>query len=332
MSAPDVTTAVGTEPPARHGNPEGKPISSADLRRQIATAEASIPALTDAAAAAGLASYGAPGDAALRHAADTAMSALQAAQDELTRLRIALPAAEQNEAANAETRATADRQRQKDKLIREQDRVFVQWNKETDYIDEKSSALDAAIGDRDELIRLLDTAEIKVSVLLENIASANHRRDGLADEHLDLEERIAATPVTTEEVEAHEAREQVAREAEAAEKLRLLNEATDRELIESYDNAIVEVSAPYTRNGAGWATCRNGEMARMPRHRVATHERDMAEAVAWIGRQEDERLERARRQDELFERNRKLDQRDNDEPTVADFLAAQKFNRENGGV
>jgi hypothetical protein len=259
------------------------------------------------------------------------MSALQAAQQELTRLRIALPAAEQQEAATAETLATTQRQKAKDRLIREQDCVFVQWNKETDYIDEKSSALDAAIGDRDELRRLLDTAEIKVSVLLENIASANHRRDGLADEHLDLEERIAATPVTTEEVEAHEAREQAARDAARAARLAKLTEETDQQLRDLYDNEVVETPAPYTRNGASWATCRPGETIRLPRHRVATHERDMAEAVAWIDRQEDEFQARQRREEQRQERNRKIDQRD--EPTAAEIMAAAKaYNVAHGGV
>ena len=147
-----------------------------------------------------------------------------------------------------------------------------------------------------------------------------------------LDAQIAAFPVTAAEVEAKEAARLAAEQAEAAERLRQLTEETDNQLIEIYDNAVVEVSAPYHRHGGGWATCSPGETIRLPRHRVAAHERDMAEAVAWIGRQEDERLERARREEERFDRNRKLDQRD-DEPTAAEIMAAAKaYNVAHGGV
>jgi hypothetical protein len=335
----DAASVFGGETPDANVSAAGddhearKPaVSSAALRAQIEAIEATLADLTNTAALAGLASYGAPDNLALRHDVDAAMAALQSANGELERLRLALPAAEQQEAANAGASAAAERQRAKDRLLRERDRLQRLADIEAAKGCDAYEALPAAEAELADLEHQRQNQQVAVDVLLDRFHNASDHNLEYTAQVAAIDAQIAAFPVTAEEVAADEAAQQVARDAEAAERLADLTAETDRQLREIYANELIEVPAPYTRTGASWATGRPGEMARMPRHRVAAHERDMAEAVAWIGRQEAERLERARREEQRQERNRAITLRDNDEPTAADFLAAQKFNRENGGV
>jgi hypothetical protein len=237
---------------------EAPAVSSAALREQVAAIEATLPALTDAAAAAGLASYGAPDNLALRHDADAAMAALQSANGELERLRLALPAAEQNEAADAETRATAERQRQKDRLIRDRDRLFTLADAEYTKYEVAVGELPDAEAKLADLEHQRQNQQVVVDVLIE-------RRDNAVDHCCEYTEQVAALdaqiadfPVTAAEVDAKEAAERAAREAEAAERLRILEEQTDRELREihaaaalAHDAELVPVT-PFRMAPGGW--------------------------------------------------------------------------------
>lgn len=139
MSTPDVTTAVGTEPPARHDVAPSS-CSSAALRRQIEATEVAIPGLHDVVSRTALASYSRPDDADARREADQALASLRDASDRLQQLNAAAELAERHEAANAETLATAERQRQKDRLLRERDRLFT-------LADAEYTKYEAAVGE-----------------------------------------------------------------------------------------------------------------------------------------------------------------------------------------
>lgn len=226
--------------------------ASASLRAQIAEIEAALPGLTDIAATAGARSYGSPDDTGLRQAADQAMAALQAAQQELDRLRIALPAASAAEADAAEAIATAKRQREKDGLVRGLDRIFARWSAETDAQEVDQAKLtdeDAALVEAE---RVWQDATLRVEVRRERIASRQNRIGDLADQHLDLEQRIAAFPVTVAEIQAAEAARLAAEAAELAAAQRRFDEATAAELARLADAEMVEVGT------SQWQLSRSG--------------------------------------------------------------------------
>ena len=307
-------------------------VSSADLRRQIAAIEASLPGLHDAVSLTALATYAKPDDADARREADQALASLRDASDRLQQMNAAAALAEQQEAATAETLATAERHRQKDRLIRDRDRLQRLADIEAEKGCDAYEALPAAEAKLADLERQWRDQQVVVDVLLDRFHNASDHNLEYAEQVAALDAQIAAFPVTAADVAAHEADEQAARDAARAARLAKLTEETDQQLRDLYDNEVVETPAPYTRNGPGWATCRPGETIRLPRHRVASHERDMAEAVAWLDHQEKERLDRARRQDELFERNLKI-ARGDDEPTAAEIMAtAKSYNIAHGGV
>jgi hypothetical protein len=238
--------------------PAQKPVSSAGLREQIATAEASLPALTDAAAAAGLASYGAPGDVDLRATADTAMSALQAAQDELTRLRIALPAAEQQEAASGRAAADAKLMAAYQRQVEKCEKAQAAAEKASDF--EFEARQNLAVEQR--ALDWYGEQWLEQNAAVEKLTKRLDDLEWVAGERWEkvekLDAELAALPRSMTDVEAAEAAQRAARDAAAAERLRQLTAETDRELREiaaahqlAYDNELVPVT-PFRMFPGSW--------------------------------------------------------------------------------
>ena len=278
-----------------------------------------------------LAAYAKPDDADARREANQALASLRDASDRLQQMNAAAALAEQQEAATAETLATAERHRQKDRLIRDRDRLQRLADIEAEKGCDAYEALPAAEAKLADLERQWRDQQVVVDVLLDRFHNASDHNLEYAEQVAALDAQIAAFPVTAADVAAHEADEQAARDAARAARLAKLTEETDQQLRDLYDNEVVETPAP-ARERPRLGHLPAGETIRLPRHRVASHERDMAEAVAWLDRQEKERLDRARRQDELFERNLKI-ARGDDEPTAAEIMAtAKSYNIAHGGV
>jgi chemotaxis protein histidine kinase CheA len=234
------------------------PISSADLRAQIAAIEASFADLHDAVSRKALAAYAKPDDADARREADQALASLRDANDRLQQLNAAAELAERHEAAEAETLATAERQKAKDRLLRDRGRLQRLAEAEAEKGCDAYEALPAAEAKLGDLERQWRDQQVVVDVLLDRFHNASDHNLEYAEQVAALDAQIADFPVTAADVAAKEAAQWAARDAEAAERLADLTAETDRQLREiaaahqlAYDSELVPVT-PFRMAPGGW--------------------------------------------------------------------------------
>jgi DNA repair exonuclease SbcCD ATPase subunit len=184
--------------PAAVGEALPPAISSAELRRQATETERTISALHDAVSRTALASCGAPDDADLRRDADQALAILRDASDRLQQLTAAAELAERQEAEHATALATAARQREKDKLVRQQNRIEAKWDNENEALEVDRTKLAEETAALAEAERAFRDATLRVEVRQERIANRQARLYALSDQHLALDEQITAFPVTAQ--------------------------------------------------------------------------------------------------------------------------------------
>ncbi|HEV8032029.1 MAG TPA: hypothetical protein VGP42_13515 [Stellaceae bacterium] len=237
-------------------------------------------------------SYGNPSDHDARLAADEAMAALQSAQRELDRLRIALPAAEQQDAAATAAAAQAERQRAKDKLIAEHDRIADRYLKLVDKIAEDQAVLDTAELEADVIADQWRDANIKVDVYRERVGNDTRRLDALADQHAALGQEIAALPITAAEVAAVEQAQREAQQAAADEVRRRFDEDAAAELARIAGAQMVDVEPariPNNERPIGWRFA-SGQVVAVPSRDLPEFEAAKARHAAAEAAREGARL------------------------------------------
>jgi chromosome segregation ATPase len=208
---------------------------------ELAAAEAGLSEARQDHARASLAAVSAPDDAEAADRAQAALAALRAAEDRVANLSAAAELAREQADQAAEEAAQAERQRQKDRLVAERDRVAAQWSKEQDKINADQAVLDEAGAERDWHQKQLQHVNVKISVYTDRIANAEARADELVEHHAGLEQQIADFPVTADELADRAEAAHRSADTEAAERLAEMQAASDAEIVERYDGEMVEV-------------------------------------------------------------------------------------------
>lgn len=234
---------------------DASPVPSAAIRSEIGQLEGTLAALHDMVSRTALATYAAPNDADLRREADQALASLRDANDRLQQLRGAVSLAEQQEADQQAAAAQADRQKAKDRLIRERDRLRSLAEVEYDKSLAAGEKLPDAEAELDELARQWGNQKIAVEVLIEQRDNAS----GHACEYLEqadaLDQEIEAMPVTPAEVAALEEAQRAAEQAAADEARRQFDEDTAAELARIAGAQMIEVGparVPPGEQPHGW--------------------------------------------------------------------------------
>ncbi len=249
-----VALATGTEPQARH------------IRAEIADLETAAAGLHDAVSRAALASYAAPDDANLRREADQALASLRDASDRLQQLRGAVSLAEQQEDAATVALAQAERQKAKDRLIRDRDLVADRDLKIESKIAEDQAILDTAELEADVFADQWRNVNVKVEVYRERVGNDTRRLDALAEQHDALDAEISALPVTAEEVAAVEQAARAAEQAQRDEAQRLFDEDTSTKLARIAGEQMVQVDPariPNDERPIGWRFA-SGQVVAVP--------------------------------------------------------------------
>ena len=263
MMAEQSPSSAVTNPPG--SVPGQSPVTT--IRAEIAGVETTLAGLHDAVSHTALAAYGAPGDTDLRRDADQALASLREANDRLQQLRAAADLVERQEADRIEAEATAERQRAKDRLIRDRDRLQKLADEEQAKHDAAAEKLPAAQAEVADLDRRWRNATVAVEVLLEQRDNAAVHTDELLNQVEAIEQEIADFPVTAAEVEAAEARRLAEAEADTVSRARqaMLDRIAAEQAAHDAETVDVEPTrVPHGGHYIGW-TFSSGLVIRVPR-------------------------------------------------------------------
>ncbi len=221
------------------------------------------------------------------------MAALQKAQRELDRLRLALAFAERQEAeqaaAAAEAIAQAERQKARDKLVRERDRLRSLAEAEHAKSEAAEAKLPSAAANLDELARQWQNQKVAIDMLTDQRDNAaGHAAEFQAQVNA-LEQQIAASPVTAAEMAAAAEQAEQAAAAQAAANLAVFEADTARRLQEAIDAQIIDAPEAFEPEpslfggirAGRWHKAPKGKTIRIARKDLPAHQARMAAAAAW---------------------------------------------------